>query len=47
MVVMTCNDKNKFLFDCVPIASRIHKFSNCDLVISDYKYIELIASIAS
>jgi hypothetical protein len=34
MVVMSCDDKNKFLFDCVLIASCIHKFRDCDLVTS-------------
>ena len=26
MVLMSCDDMNKFLFDCVVIASYIHKF---------------------
>jgi hypothetical protein len=34
MVLLSCDDVNKFLYVGVVIASRIHKFSHCVVVTS-------------
>jgi hypothetical protein len=31
MILMSYDDSNKFMFVCIVIASRIHKFSNGDV----------------
>ncbi len=38
MVVMSCDDMNKFLYVCVDFASRIHKFNICNVNASCYKW---------
>ncbi len=44
MALMSCDDKNEFLFICVLIASRIHNVSFCDAMTSAKKSILLVAS---
>ncbi len=44
MVVMSCDDMNKFLYVCVAFASLIHKFSICDVIASAEKWFQPLAS---
>jgi hypothetical protein len=44
MVVMSCDDMNKFLYVCVAFASRIHKFNICNVNASCYKWFLWLAS---
>ncbi len=44
MLVMLCNDKKKFLFGCVLIASQIQKVLICDAMTSAEKEILLVVS---
>jgi hypothetical protein len=44
MIVMSCDDMNKFLYVCVTFASRMHKFSICDVIASAEKWFPVVAS---
>ncbi len=44
MVMMSCDDMNKFLYVCVVFASRIHKFNICNVNASGYKWFLWLAS---
>ena len=44
MVVMYCDDMNKFLYVCVAFASWIQTFSICDVIASGQKWFLSVAS---
>jgi hypothetical protein len=44
MVAMSCNDKNKFLFICDVIASRIHTVLPCDVMTLAEKWLRPVTS---
>ncbi len=44
MVMMSCDDMNKFLYVCADFVSRIHKFSICDVITSAEKWFLWLAS---
>ncbi len=44
MVVMSCDDKNKFIFVCDVIASRIHTVLLCDVMTSAEKWFRPVTS---
>jgi hypothetical protein len=44
MIVMSCNDMNKFHKFCVAFASRIQTFSICDAIASGKKWFSSLAS---
>ncbi len=44
MIVMSCDDMNKFLYVCVAFASRIYKSSIFDVIASAEKWFPSLAS---